>query len=357
MNFSLKQIQREIEAKNYEIFSEYNIDLTKACSQIDFPEDFINKFIDKIPINKLCRYQKLTIDIIYKYKDILNWKYISLYQNAEVLTPKVINDNIDYININDLIKNSNIRLSEDFLQKYIKKINKNNLMKNYGDFLSEEFIERNKIKLNYVIKYSKNITLDYIWKYREQINWLDLFYSIQSSKFTCDFIDKAIEEEYIYNEFDLNYRDYLTLKHRLYIYFSQRNLAEKQYNKELKKLNNIYKYENKISAYKCFFIISHINPIKIEEWFIDKYEYAPSFKKGFDYINIILNDLNFSEELLLKYIDKCNFHNNIYSLKNNSKFPIVQEQLFGFGYYNEFYDEKAYELAKKTLKNGYKIKF
>lgn len=108
--------------------------------------DFIKKYINKLDINIICKFQKLhvifieellnmnikidwdsischskinNIKFVNKYKDLLNWKYICTYQ---VLSEEFMNNFINYLKWDEICIYQ--KLSKKFMTENLKKLNK-----------------------------------------------------------------------------------------------------------------------------------------------------------------------------------------------------------------------------------------
>lgn len=184
------------------------------------PDYFIEKYKDFLDWNYLSLYQRLSEEMIEKYSDLVNWEYISSCQKMseefilknksnvswdsissnQQLSMKFIEENIDNISFNSIAKYQ--VLSEEFIEKY-----KYCIFWDYVSIyqkLSEEFIERNK---DYVIwvnisKYQK-LSEEFIEKHCYDVDW-DLISSFQ--KLSNEFIERNIHNVNL-----LNIQTYQTL--------------------------------------------------------------------------------------------------------------------------------------------------
>lgn len=113
----------------------------KISCEVPLCKDFTIKFIDFLSLNSLCKFQKLSIDVIKKKKGQLNWKIISKYQNLSV---KILETYSDYIYWSLASKYQ--KLKEETIIKFSEFVNWNIISK-YQE-LSESFIVKFQDKLN-----------------------------------------------------------------------------------------------------------------------------------------------------------------------------------------------------------------
>lgn len=85
-------------------YKHIRINWYSLCSEEPLHVDFIDCFFHKIKWNIISRHYLLDDDILYRYYDKLNWKYICMYQK---LSKSFIHDNIDLMDINSLLLNTN----------------------------------------------------------------------------------------------------------------------------------------------------------------------------------------------------------------------------------------------------------
>ena len=149
-----------------------NCDITKFKDKVDWnyisqyqklSEDFITEFKDKVNWNCISYYQKLSEDFITKFKDKVDWYYISCYQ----------------------------KLSEDFITEFQDKVNWYYI--SYYQKLSEEFITefKDKVDWNYISSYQK-LSEDFITKFKDKVNWYNISrYQKLSEDFITKFKDKV----------------------------------------------------------------------------------------------------------------------------------------------------------------------
>lgn len=367
--FKLQEMQEHIDNNNYDFFiqNEYAIDWFLISYSLTFKEEFMEKFLNKISIKMICRYQELSHEFMRRHKDKLDWDSISGYQRT--LTLDFIKEMYEYMKLKYLLNNGNITLPEEFIEEHLEDINKNSLIEAYHyNKFSEDFIRRNNFNPIKVVGKQRNISLDYIWDNRDKIDW---DYVVKYNKIlTFEFLDKAIEYGYIYDENSEKYIEYHNLNKKIEEDYKDNwrydNSEErkKEQNKKLKKIEKEYQYKNKIPMWFLLTEISTSHPIKFEEWFVEKYiEKYSRFDDYFDYLNIIVEENNFSEELLLKYFDKCQFYrecfNNRYRRNNEYKIAEISRQLYGCVIWNSYRSIYSFndKKAKEKLKNGYKIIF
>jgi len=134
---------------NWTNIKEEDIDFTveewKDISLYEYlPEEFMEKYQDKVYWNYISTDQNLSEEFIEKYEDKVDWSGISYYQ----------------------------KFSEEFIEKYKHKVDWSLISERQS--LSEEFIERYKDKVDWTwIPKSQNLSMQFIFKYQDKIRFSD----------------------------------------------------------------------------------------------------------------------------------------------------------------------------------------
>ena len=128
-------------------------------------KDFIKKYKDYVNWDFISAFQKLSEDFIEKYKDYINWYFISQYQK---LSENFIEKHKDYVNWHNISVLQ--KLSEDFIERHKNKVNWHNISK--FQKLSEFFIEKFKYKVNWdsISTYQK-LSESFIKRYKDYVDW------------------------------------------------------------------------------------------------------------------------------------------------------------------------------------------
>jgi len=132
-------------------------------------ESFIEKYKDKVDWVYISSYQKLSEGFIEKFKDRVDWFHISRTQKLSESFIEKYKNKVNWICIS-----TNQKLSESFIKKHKNKVNWN-FISTYQK-LSESFIEKHKDKVKwYAISVYQKLSIEFRKKYNIRIdknNWL-----------------------------------------------------------------------------------------------------------------------------------------------------------------------------------------
>jgi hypothetical protein len=213
------------------------IDWYQLIRKQELSEDILREFRDKFDWNdiSLCT---LSENFIREFHDQLNWKTISRYQK---ISESFIREFKDKIELAELSLNSNINLSESFIEEQLKKFQTAqtaqtlpsrdlyifilnicyvgkmtpNLIEKYPDIinwnnvsltttLSEDFIRKYQDRVHWVnISYGQKLSEEFIWEFREQLLLTHQIYSnIKHFQNLSDEFREKIEKYYKENAVD-----------------------------------------------------------------------------------------------------------------------------------------------------------
>jgi hypothetical protein len=119
---------------------------------------FIEKYKDKVDWYYISKYQNLSEDFIEKYKDKLDWNCISRYQNLSEPFIEKYKDKLDWECIS-----AYQNLSEPFIEKYRDKINIETYRKSHEKKTYKQKLEEVK---SYAEKYNLKHNSKYLYAYR-----------------------------------------------------------------------------------------------------------------------------------------------------------------------------------------------
>lgn len=138
-----------------------------------FSEDFILQFHDKLPLQDVLYFQKLSEETLSKLFEISDDKFILMdtpfNQNLSETFIEKFKDKIDWYGVCN-----NQKLSEDFIRKYQDKVDWETI--SYRQKLSEEFIEEFSHKLDWqCISEEQNLSKEFIIKHFNKLDTDSLF--------------------------------------------------------------------------------------------------------------------------------------------------------------------------------------
>lgn len=273
----------------------YEFSLDTLIYNYKLKENIIEELVDNCSDSKLdylliniLIYQDVSNDFILKYKRKIDWRQLTrtvarYHNNPE---DKLIDRYIDFLDWNDSISYYywNKKITIDFLRKYQNKINWTDLC-HYG--ISEDFFKEFQYKLDWSTL-SRNLSEDLIIKYQEKVNWITVSREIFLSE---EFIEK-FENKIVW--------EVLATKHEYSISF-------------------IKKYKHRL---KNALITTDNSSLVLE------------LKDSISFSSYKINYLDFSDEILFKIIDKVSWESLIFSRK-------LSETLIEKGV--EFFTKKEWE--------------
>ena len=147
--------------KNWKNIKEEDIDFTveewKDISSYEYlPEEFMEKYQDKVYWNYISTDQNLSEEFMEKYKDKVDWDYISAYQKLSEEFIEKYENKVDWFFISIFQK-----LSEAFIYKHKEKISHPSCLRKY---YRERYIKYNNALVLFSIHTNANYGIILEWK-------------------------------------------------------------------------------------------------------------------------------------------------------------------------------------------------
>lgn len=324
-----------LELDNYDFAKIININELIERTKLDI--DLINKIYETFNItntlDKLTMYQKLDYNFLNKHNDDLDWDYVSIYQmlNNQIYKKFINKLNWQYISKHqelniDLIRQyqhllywPNIFRYQKLNMKYILEFKRylDQDIDNYKIIskfqqLDLEFIEENidKLDLNIISKYQKIDNIEFIEKYKDKLNLLDIFKN-KNNNINDNYIKENTNIDDLINLLDYRKFNIMFLDENFDNIFIN-NIRKLISTQDLSDLF-YYKYGDIFKKYKLNFIAKqNITPSFLKNNHIDLDD---------NIINILTNNLNLSNKtrltLNLPLVFKKIIDNNIIHMFSN----------------------------------------
>lgn len=287
-----------------------------SLSNSQFLSDYIiRKYSKKLNWELLSYYQVLSEDIIREYKNLVNWTNIFSWQKLSEEFLYEFEDRLSASNLDLILKNKRIVLSEDFYESYLSVIDMDVLM-GYRH-LSMNFINKHIDKIHFAYIYNHVLSEDFIEQYQDRVNWSDIS---QFQKLSESFIEKhqdKVNWSYI-SQFQILSETFIEkYSHKLSLYFVIRSqkLSEEFIRRHIKdfNLNDICEFQDVSEKFLSTYIgntcISKaLKRKQVSESFLEK------LIKHKKYAEVIVKSQILSENFLKKYHTKFN------------KFQVIQYQ-------------------------------
>jgi len=167
----------------YEIIRKYKdvIDWHLLSVYQTFTPEFINEFADYIEWNTVSSHQPLTINTLREYTELINWVQFSARDDLTEEMIDIFSNKIDWfhIKLNDV--------SDDLLNKYSDKIHWSNV-----SFTNKERYEVYEANVDWVrLSYHETLDEDFMRRNQDRLNWNFLSsHQVMSDEFVEEFGDK-----------------------------------------------------------------------------------------------------------------------------------------------------------------------
>lgn len=177
----------------------------KAISQRDdfYPTlEVLNILKDKsIDWSQISRREELSADVIFLYKDKLDWKVLSHSSHINISDIKVLDRYKSYLDWDFISNSPNLLLTEDILEKFKDYLNWFIVCRRTDFIVTTEILEKFESKLDWSrISRTGNIefTLEIVDKYRDRWDWVALS---ENPAFRASGVESSFKKELNLTEF------------------------------------------------------------------------------------------------------------------------------------------------------------
>lgn len=177
----------------------------KAISQRDdfYPTlEVLNILKDKsIDWSQISRREELSADVIFLYKDKLDWKVLSHSSHINISDIKVLDRYKSYLDWDFISNSPNLLLTEDILEKFKDYLNWFIVCRRTDFIITTEILEKFESKLDWSrISRTGNIefTLEIVDKYRDRWDWVALS---ENPAFRASGVESSFKKELNLTEF------------------------------------------------------------------------------------------------------------------------------------------------------------